>query len=217
LTARVGRSQLPAPRRLRGLSGRPQRDPPARDATLGRGNRSDGASPRRSDARWGSAPRLFSFPNPVNEVSARLVAAGVVVMCVLAISLGWRWATAVIAYGFVARVLTGPKLSPLGQFVTRAVTPRLPFAERPVPGPPKRFAQGIGASFSLTALALALSGLWTEAQVVLGLLAAAAFLESVFALCLGCKVFALLMRAGVIPVEVCQECNNIWAARRGQP
>ena len=33
---------------------------------------------------------LFSFPNPVNEVSARLVAAGVVVMCVLTIALDLR-------------------------------------------------------------------------------------------------------------------------------
>jgi hypothetical protein len=188
---------------------------PARDAALGRGKRRDGTSPGRSHVGSGSVPRLFSFPNPVNEVSARLVAAGVVVMCVLTIGLGWRWATVVIAYGFVARVLAGPKWSPLGQFVTRVLTPRLPLAEHPVPGPPKRFAQGIGALFSLTALALALSGLWTAAQVVLGLLAAAAFLESVFALCLGCKAFALLMRAGVIPVEVCEDCNNIWAARRG--
>ena len=60
---------------------------------------------------------LFTFPNPVNEVSARLVAAGVVVMCVLTIALDWHWATVIIAYGFVARVLTGPTLSPLGQFV----------------------------------------------------------------------------------------------------
>jgi hypothetical protein len=93
---------------------------------------------------------LFSFPNPVNEVSARLVAAGVVVMCVLTIALDLRWATIVIAYGFVARVLTGPTLSPLGQFVTRVVTPRLGIAERPVAGPPKRFAQGMGVAFSAT-------------------------------------------------------------------
>ena len=76
-------------------------------------------------AHAGSRTRaLFSFPNPVNEVSARLVAAGVVVLCVLTIALDLRWATIVIAYGFVARVLTGPTLSPLGQFVTRVVTPR---------------------------------------------------------------------------------------------
>ena len=34
---------------------------------------------------------LFSFPNPVNEVSARLVAAGVVVMCVVAIATDQPW------------------------------------------------------------------------------------------------------------------------------
>jgi hypothetical protein len=97
---------------------------------------------------------LFSFPNPVNEVSARLVAAGVVLMCLLTIAFDLRWATIVIAYGFVARVLTGPTLSPLGQLVIRVVTPRLGIAERPVAGPPKRFAQGMGVAFSLTALIL---------------------------------------------------------------
>jgi Domain of unknown function (DUF4395) len=156
---------------------------------------------------------VFSFPNPVNEVSARLVAAGVVVMCVLTIAFDLRWATVVIAYGFVARLLTGPSLSPLGQFVTRVVTPRLGAAERPVAGPPKRFAQGMGAAFSLSALLLTWLGFWTAAEVLLGLLATAALLESAFGLCLGCRVFAVLMRAGVVPEEVCERCNDIWAGR----
>jgi hypothetical protein len=154
---------------------------------------------------------FFSFPNPVNEVSARLVAAGVVVMSVLTIALNLKWATAVIAYGFVARVLTGPTLSPLGQIVTRVVTPRLPLAARPVAGPPKRFAQGIGVAFSVTALLLTILGFWGAAQIVLGLLATAAFLESAFGLCLGCQAFAGLIRFGVVPEEVCEKCNNIWA------
>jgi hypothetical protein len=160
--------------------------------------------------RSSRARALFSFPNPVNEVSARLVAAGVVLMCVLTIAFDLRWATIVIAYGFVARVLTGPTLSPLGQFVTRVVTPRLGIAERPVAGPPKRFAQGMGVAFSVTALVLTGLGYWTAAEVFLGLLAAAAFLESALALCLGCKAFAVLMRVGVIPEEVCERCNHIW-------
>jgi hypothetical protein len=167
-----------------------------------------------SDPPVGSAGRLkalFSFPNPVNEVSARMVAGGVVVMCVLTIALGLRWATIVIAYGFVARVLTGPSLSPLGQFVTRVATPTLSIAERPVSGPPKRFAQAIGVMFSVTALILTGLGYWGAAEIVLGMLATAAFLESVFGLCLGCKAFALLMRAGVIPQDVCERCNDIWA------
>jgi hypothetical protein len=158
---------------------------------------------------------LFSFPNPVNEISARLVAGGVVIMVVLTIALDLKWATAVIAYGFVARVLTGPSLSPLGQLATRVVTPRLGLAARPVPGPPKRFAQGVGVVFSVTALILTLLGFWTAAQVVLALLACAALLESVFAICLGCMTFGLLMRTGIVPEEVCERCNDIWAAPRG--
>lgn len=160
----------------------------------------------------GRVQALFSFPNPVNEVSARLVAGGVLLMCIVTIAFGLEWATVVIAYGFVARVLTGPTLSPLGQLVTRVVTPRLDIPERPVAGPPKRFAQGMGVAFSVTALVLTGLGYWTAAEVVLALLAGAAFLESVFGLCLGCKVFAVLMRVGVVPEEVCERCNNIWAA-----
>ena len=162
----------------------------------------------------GAIAKLFSFPDPVNEVSARLVAGGVVLMSVLAIALDQPWLTAVIAYGFVARVLTGPTLSPLGQIVTKGITPRLPLRERPVPGPPKRFAQGMGVAFSFTATVLALGfGDHTAAYVVLGLLIVAATLESVFGLCLGCKIFALLMRTGVIPEEVCERCNNLALSR----
>jgi hypothetical protein len=156
---------------------------------------------------------LFSFPDPVNEVSARLVAGGVVLLSAITIVFDQRWLTAVIAYGFLARVLTGPTLSPLGQFATRVLTPRLNVAAKPVPGPPKRFAQGIGVAFSVSAAVLALGfGLPTPAYIVLGLLIVAATLESVFGLCLGCRAFALLMRMGVIPQEVCERCANIGAA-----
>ena len=148
------------------------------------------------------------------EVSARVVAGGVVLLSLLTSVRDQPWLTAVIAYGFVARVLTGPTLSPLGQLVTKGITPRLPLGERPVPGPPKSFAQGVGAGFSLTAVVLALGfGEHTAAYVVLGLLIVAATLESVVGLCLGCKVFALLMRTGVIPQEVCERCNNLALSR----
>jgi uncharacterized protein DUF4395 len=177
----------------------------------------DMSSAVATSTRPGTLRRLFSFPNPVNEVSARLVAAGVVVMSVLAIAFDLEWMTVVLAYGFVARVLTGPTLSPLGQLVTRVVTPALGVDERPVAGPPKRFAQGIGAAFSVTALVLAGLGYWTAAEVFLAFLAVAALLESAFALCLGCKAFALLMRLGVVPDEVCERCNNIWADAPGAP
>ncbi len=49
-------------------------------------------------------------------------------MCVATLVFDQRWLIVVLAYGFVARVLTGPTLSPLGQLVTRVLTPALPFA-----------------------------------------------------------------------------------------
>jgi len=153
---------------------------------------------------------LFSFPNPVNEVSARLVAAGVLVIALATIVFNLPWLTLLIAYGFIARVAAGPRFSPLGLLVTKVLTPALPFKEKLVPGPPKRFAQAIGVVFSVTAAVLAVGlGLTTAAYAVLGVLAFFAFLESAFGLCVGCRVFAVLMKVGVIPEAVCEECNNL--------
>jgi hypothetical protein len=164
---------------------------------------------------------LFRFPNPVNEISARLVAAGALTMALVIIvldRLGYRgvwWLSVALAYGFVARVLTGPTLSPLGQLVTRVITPALNRPAKLVPGPPKRFAQGIGAVVSTTATVLALAfHQYTAAVILLGVLAVAAALEAFFAFCVGCTIFQGLMRIGVIPQAVCEECNNIWARQR---
>ena len=100
----------------------------------------------------------------------------------------------------------------------RALTPRLPFAPKYVPGPPKRFAQGIGATLSVAALILYFAfGETGAAYVLVAMIVVAATLESVFAVCLGCKLFAVLMRVGVIPESVCEECGDIWRGdRRGR-
>jgi len=159
--------------------------------------------------------RLLSFPNPVNETSARLVAAGVVVQAVAFLMWGQWWILVPLAYGFIARVLTGPTLSPLGQLVTRVITPRLRIEHRFVPGPPKRFAQGIGVGFSAGALIAWGFGAHAVSYVLIVGLAMAATLESAFAVCLGCIVFNRLMRWGVIPASVCAECNDL--SRRFSP
>jgi hypothetical protein len=99
---------------------------------------------------------------------------------------------------------------------TRVVTPRLAIEPRWVAGPPKRFAQGIGAAFSLSALALAFGFRRpTAAYALVGILGVFATLEAAFGFCLGCKVFAILMRLGIVPEEVCADCNNIWARAVG--
>lgn len=171
--------------------------------------------PRRSDSEAMTVRSLFSFPHPVDEVSARLVAGGVVMLAIETVWLRQDWLIAVLAYGFVARVLTGPTLSPLAQLVTRVVTPRLGLSFRPSPGPAKRFAQGVGAVLSLTAAVLALGyGADRAAYTLVGVLTGFAFLEAAFGLCAGCKVFALLMRAGVVPERICADCADIWSRTR---
>src|SRR4051812_10377035 len=155
------------------------------------------------------AVTLPRFPHPVNEISARLVAAGVVLELVLALALAvpW-WLLAAIAYGFVARVAAGPAPSPLGLLVTRQITPRLGLEPRYVAGPPKRFAQGIGAVLSTGALLALAFGAHTVAVVLMALILCAAILESALGFCIGCRVFAFLMRVGWIPPEVCADCAD---------
>jgi len=151
---------------------------------------------------------FFSFPNPVDEHAARTVAAGVVALSLLTFFTNVEVGAIVLTLGFAARVATGPKLSPLGLFATKVVAPR--FAQ-PVltPGPPKRFAQAIGLAFSLATVLTWVLASWSAARWILLPLAAAAFLESAFGLCLGCKGFALLMRLGLIPESVCEECGDL--------
>jgi hypothetical protein len=139
---------------------------------------------------------LFSFPNPVNETSARTVAAVVAVLAVVTVAFQQGW-------------LTGPTLSPLGLVATRVVTPRLPVAPRYTPGPPKRFAQAIGAVFTVTATLLWFAGgEHTAALVLVAVLAVFAALESGLGLCVGCKTFFLGMRLGLVPAAICEECRR---------
>ena len=153
--------------------------------------------------------RLFGFPNPVNERSARWVATGVVVQAVLFLIVRQGWVLIPLAYGFTARVLTGPKLSPLGQLSTRVLTPAMKGEGRLVPGPPKRFAQGIGLVFSVGATIAWFAGAHTVAIVLIAGLTIAASLEAFVGFCLGCVIFGKLMRLGVIPESVCEDCNDI--------
>jgi hypothetical protein len=145
--------------------------------------------------------RLFSFPDPVNETSARLVAAGVVVQAVAFLVVREWWLLVPLVYGFAARVLTGPTLSPLGQLATRVITPRLRVGHRFVPGPPKRFAQGIGLAFTAGAAIAWALGAPAVSSVLIGFLVVAATLESAFAVCLGCIAYRFIWE--------CEDCNDI--------
>ena len=153
---------------------------------------------------------LFTFPHPVNEYAARSVAAMVFVLAVLIIVADVRWLLFVLAYGFLARVLTGPKLSPMGLLATRVIAPKVLRRSKLVAGPPKQFAQTIGLGFSVAALVLVYGfGLAGWAYAALGVLVLFAGLEAFVGFCAGCFVFGYLMRWGFVPAETCERCNNL--------
>jgi len=133
--------------------------------------------------------KLFSFPTLVNEISARIVAGGVVAIGVLFLVVESGWVLVPLTYGFAARVLTGPSASPLGQLATRVITPLVPGPHQSVPGPPKRFAQAIGLTFTSAAtIAWSIGALGMAKLLIIGLVIAAG-LEAGLALCLGCMIF----------------------------
>jgi hypothetical protein len=153
---------------------------------------------------------VLSFPDPVNETSARLVAAGVVVEALVFLVVREWWVLVPLTFGFLARVATGPTLSPLGQFVTRVATPaverelrrrRPGFESRQVPGRPKRFAQSIGLAFTAGASLAWLLGAPSIAFLLVGMLAVAATLEAAFAICLGCIAYSAIWG--------CADCHDI--------
>lgn len=151
---------------------------------------------------------FFSFPNPVNERAARVVATGVVLLTITTLISQSPIPLVILTLGFLGRVLAGPKLSVLGWTAQRVIAPRLGSAIL-VPGPPKRFAQGIGATFTVAATVLYFLDLQTAAWIVLGVLLVAASLEAFVGFCLGCFIFGYLQKWGFIPESVCEACNDV--------
>jgi Domain of unknown function (DUF4395) len=138
-------------------------------------------------------------------------------MAIVTLLTGWHWIMALMALGFLARVLSGPTLSLLGQFATRVVAPRLGEPTL-VPGPPKRFAQVVGLTFtSVAALSSLVFGSRLLGITLLAIVLVFALMESVIGFCAGCWLFGLLMKVGIVPRETCDACDSIWARYGGQP
>jgi Domain of unknown function (DUF4395) len=151
---------------------------------------------------------IFAFPNPVNEYAARITAGLVVLVAVATLATGWGVGLVLIAVGFWLRVLFGPRVSPLALLSVKVLAPRIGRAKL-VPGPPKRFAQGIGAGLTTVAAVLFFLGLAPAAWILLGILIIAASLEAFLGFCLGCTIFGFLQNRGLIPEDICEACNNI--------
>lgn len=103
----------------------------------------------------------------------------------------------VIALLFLWSV-AAPRTAPWGVVFRRFVRPRLDApTELEDPRPP-RFAQGVGLFVVALGLLLHLIGVPWALPTAAGAAFIAAFLNAAFSFCLGCQIYLLLQRAGVI-------------------
>ncbi|PSK99612.1 uncharacterized protein DUF4395 [Murinocardiopsis flavida] len=108
---------------------------------------------------------------------------------------GSAWLLAAQAAVFLVGAVAGVRYSPYGLLYARLLRPRLgPPPESEAPGPP-RFAQAVGAAFSVAGLVGLLAGVPVLGPAAVAAALFAAFLNAAFGLCLGCEVYLLLRRA----------------------
>lgn len=153
---------------------------------------------------------LPKFPNPVDETITRVTAGEVVLLNVVALVTGQFWLLPLVGADYLVRVLVGPRFSPLA-LLARQIARLLSLRPHLAAGPPKRFAATIGATLMIIASILALTGPQVGVYLVGGIMVLFPALESFFGLCVGCKIFALLMKLNLIPAAVCAECADITA------
>jgi len=143
----------------------------------------------------------MSDPRPENPAAPAIdprgprVGAGLTAV-VLAVALltGNVWVLAGQAVVFALGSLLGIQRSPYSVLFRRFVRPRLaPPTELEDPAPP-RFAQTIGLLVTGVGLAFAAAGAGAAVEISAALALIAAFLNSVFGLCLGCELYLLLAR-----------------------
>ena len=147
------------------------RDPSA-GTTIGSDLTEDG-----TDVAWSSLS-LLSFEE-------RLLLPSTIVFAIL---------VALFAWGAFA----GIQRHPYGLLFKKLVRPRLAApTELEDPAPPT-FAQGVGFVITLTGLVLHLAGVPFALVIAASAAFIAAFLNSVFGYCLGCQIYLLLVRAGII-------------------
>ncbi|MDI9892304.1 DUF4395 domain-containing protein [Microbacterium sp. IEGM 1404] len=117
-------------------------------------------------------------------LSARLLDPGFLLVLVIALLFVWGVAS--------------PRTAPWGVLFRRVVQPRLaPPTEFEDPRPP-RFAQGVGLLVTAVGLLLHVAGVPWALPIAAAMAFVAAFLNAVFGLCLGCQLYLLLQRAGLI-------------------
>jgi Domain of unknown function (DUF4395) len=128
---------------------------------------------------------------------------GILLLVVIGLFLGGLTLAALIVFLFITLLFAwgafaGVRKHPYGLLFKALVRPRLkPPTELEDPTPPT-FAQGVGFAITLIGVVLFLVGLPLALPIAAAAAFVAAFLNSVFGYCLGCQIYLLLVRAGIL-------------------
>ena len=102
---------------------------------------------------------------------------------------------------FAVAVALGVQRTPAAFLFRRLVRPRLSAPTHLEDPRPPRFAQGVGLFVSVVGLVLQLFGVPWALPIAAALAFVAAFLNAAFGLCLGCQLYLLLQRVGLVGRE----------------
>lgn len=103
---------------------------------------------------------------------------------------------------FAVGAVAGPRLHPYGKLFATFVAPRLgPVTERE-PVPPLKFAQFVGFVFATVGAAGFAFGITALGLVATAFALAAAFLNAAFGICLGCRLYPIVVRLRRTPSPI---------------
>lgn len=121
----------------------------------------------------------------VDDFGARAIQPGFLLFVAITLLFGWG-------------AFAGVQRHPYGTLYRVLIRPRLSAPTELEDAVPPTFAQGVGLVITLAGVALHLAGVPYALVIAASLTFVAAFLNSVFAFCLGCQIYLLLVRAGLI-------------------
>jgi hypothetical protein len=128
----------------------------------------------------------LSLLAPVGEtLVARLTQPGFILFVLITLLFAWG-------------AFAGVQRHPYGRIYKALIRPRLGAPTELEDPVPPTFAQGVGFFITGLGVVLHLVGVPYAVPVAAGLAFIAAFLNSVFAYCLGCQIYLLLVRAGIL-------------------
>lgn len=121
---------------------------------------------------------------PMMSLSVRATDPGFLLVLVIAVLFVWGVAS--------------PRTAPWGVLYRRVIQPRLSPPTAFEDSRPPRFAQGVGLVVTAAGLLLHLAGVPWALPIAAAMAFVAAFLNAVFGLCLGCQLYLVLQRAGLV-------------------